>query len=554
MKKFLSFLVFLFAARLNVYGQASFNSMDSIDVNNITANMLVHGDMMWNPVDYSASGCQFPAHSGKFINFTTALWISGYDASGSLHIAAQTYRQNGNDFWPGPLNSADTLTYPTSYDWAKIWKVNSGDIEYFKSLSTHTVSNTPQAILTWPGNGSAQAQGNAGAALSVDHDMAPFIDLNGNGIYEPLLGDYPDIKGDQALWWAFSDNGPAHTETNGKPLGVEVHAMAYGYHRNTLIDNVVYLDYTIENKSGNDYSNVRAAWFDDVQIGWYYDDYIGFDSTRRMGYCYNGTNDDGAGGGHPVNSYGLNPPAAGITMIALPGDAGSSYIPVGSFGDFFNDASTSGNPSVDSEYNNYMHAKYRDGKHFFHDTVTTGPPYPPASGPDCIYMYPGDPINPAEWSECSSNSTPGDIRAVLASNDFSMPSGSSQHIVIAYVVADSFGGCGATHYNDLIRVADTAWADYHNPPPPNSVKSISSQAAINIYPNPAHDKLYIENTGNSTGDKSITIYNSIGQVVSVSITPSNTKDVIDLNTLPPGPYHVLYRYGDQQKSATFIKD
>ncbi len=226
----------------------------------------MHGDMFWNPAT-GVAACEFPQGSGKNINFASALWMSGYDGSGQLHLTAQTYRQNGNDYWPGPLDSSDTLTYASSQNWAKIWKVNNSDLQYFLGLTTHTTTNTPQAILTWPAKGNVNAQGNAGAALTITNDMAPFIDLNGNGIYEPLLGEYPDIKGDQALWWVFSDNGPTHTQSNGKPLGVEVHAMAYAYSRGTLIDNVIYFDYTVVNRSPNSYSNMRIGLWDDIDLG-----------------------------------------------------------------------------------------------------------------------------------------------------------------------------------------------------------------------------------------------------------------------------------------------
>ena len=238
MKKYTFFSAALMMASSMALAQATFTSHDSVDINNITTRILVHGDMFWDPVTQLAS-TQFPAHSGKSVNFASAVWMSGYDAGGALHVAAQTYRQEGNDYWPGPLDVSDTLTYATSHDWAKIWKVNKTDIAYFLSLSSHTTTNTPAMILSWPGKGNTYAQGNAAVPITVTSDMAPFVDVNNNGIYEPLLGDYPAIKGDQSLWWVFSDNGPAHTQTNGKPLGVEVHAMAYGISRGTLMDDVV---------------------------------------------------------------------------------------------------------------------------------------------------------------------------------------------------------------------------------------------------------------------------------------------------------------------------
>ncbi len=549
---------FLFCIALTrLSAQTPFNTTDSINVNNINAAVLVHGDM-WCKPDTFKYHCYFPADSTKNISGPGAIWMSGYDAAGQLHIAAQTYSQNGNDYWPGPLDTSDTLTYATSQNWAKIWKVSNSDIQYFLSLSTHTIANTPQSILTWPGRGNINAQGNAGVSLTVTNDMAPFVDLNGNGIYEPLSGEYPDIKGDEALWWVFSDNGPAHTTTNGRPLDVEVHAMAYAYKRNTLIDNVVYYEYSIINRSPNSYSNFRMAQFDMSILGTGsdFETYIGFDSAWRMSITYNGTNDNG--GFTNPRGYGLNPPVSGITMIVLPGDAGTSYVPPGNFMYYNNDNSIVGNPVVDTEYNNYMRGKYKYGGRLTNDYTAAGTPtigY--GSGPDCNYVFPGDPSITTEWSECACNNTPGDRRYVLSSNDFTLSAGGTQKVVFALIVTDTLaGGCPFANFNGIGIVADTAWADYFNPPPsiPSSVSCLAQLDAINIYPNPAHDKLYIENKSSAAGDESVTIYNSIGQVMYVSINQSNTKDTIDISPLPPGPYHVLYRKGDQQKSATFIKD
>ncbi len=59
-----------------------------------------------------------------------------------------------------------------------------------------SAANTPIPILEWPANGNPFAKGAGGVALVVNHDLAPFVDVNGDGKYNPLLGDYPAMKGD----------------------------------------------------------------------------------------------------------------------------------------------------------------------------------------------------------------------------------------------------------------------------------------------------------------------------------------------------------------------
>jgi len=556
-RKLLSFLICICCARLSA--QVPFSTMDSVNINNINAAVLVHGDLWWNPTTEVAH-CEFPNGSQKNISFAGALWMSGYDGAGLLHVAAQTYRQTGNDFWPGPLDSSDTLTYAISQSWAKIWKVNRSDIQLFQALTVHDTINTPVDILTWPAVGNTYARGNGGAPLTLypGNTYAPFVDLNGDGIYEPLEGEYPDVPGDQALWWVFSDNGPAHTQTNGRPLGVEIHAMAYAYSRGTLIDNVVYYDYHIINHSANTYDNFRLGQWADMEIGYYYNDYIGFDSSHRMGICYKGdtcstcfaTTD---------NPYGNKPPVVGISMVVLPGDVPPTYIPAGSFDYYNNDNSVIGNPSVDTEYDHYLRSKIKDGKHFKDDFFGPGIEcngYD--SGLNTNYVFTGDPGNDTTWSECTCGNPPGDRRIVLASNDITLLPSSTNDFVLALITTnlDSLNGCPDVSFDSIKIVADTAWAIYYNPlpPVPAAVNNVAAVNTISVYPDPAHNELYITDTRPQGGAISVTVYNTVGQLMNIATNYSNNNSVLDVSQLVPGMYYIVYRNGNKQQYAKFVKE
>ena len=544
----------LLLSAVSANAQFPFLTRDSIDINKVHALTTVHGDMWFDHIT-SQAFCKFPYAAKTSINLASALWMSGYDASSNLHIAAQTYRQMGNDYWPGPLDGADTLTYATSSNWAKIWKVNRTDINYFRGLSAPTTTTTPAAILTWPGKGNTYAQGNAGAPLTVTTSMAPFVDLNGNGIYEPLLGEYPDVPGDQALWYVFSDNGPTHTETNGRPLGVEVHAMAYAYSRGTLIDNVVYYKYDVVNKSANNYHNFRIALWDDVDLGYAYDDMIGFDSTWRMGIAYNGTNDDGGSAGHPANSFGTSSPISAVSMMAMPGDVGSARVPVGSFVYYNNDFSGTGNPSVDTEYNNYMRSKYRDGRHVSRDFAGRGiPSMGHSGGPNCDYVYTGDPADTTQWSECNSGNLPGDRRFILSGHDFNLNAGATESITLALVTTDTGAGgngCPNTNYNKIRLVADTAWHVYIT----LASKELQSMGQAKVYPNPAHDRLYLEDpTLPLSANTTINLYNTLGQLMKVKPTLIGNRYETDISLLPAGMYYLQYARPSGSATLRFIKE
>ena len=424
--KFILPALTVFAISLSYFANAQtpFSTCDSMSVNNINARQLIHGDMWWNPAT-QLNSCEFPKGSEKHLAAGGALWMSGYDGANGLHIAAQTYRQHGTDYWPGPLDSNGTLSYATSQNWARFWKVAASDISTFNGIATHTVANTPAVILEWPAKGNAHAKGFNGVSLSITQDIAPFVDVNSDGIYDALQGDYPAIKGDQALWWIFSDNGPTHSESNGLPLKVEIHAMAFAYNRGTLIDNVVYYEYNIYNKSSGNYNNFRIGQWADMDLGWAFDDYIGFDSSHRMGIVYNGKSPDGSG---QFNSYGTNIPVAGVTMVVLPGDnPPSTFAPAGSFMYYNNDATRLGNPVSPLEHDNYLRSKWRDSTHVVNDFQGYGIPSSGyGSGPLTNYCFTGDPSNHLEWSECSSQNAPNDRRFIITSNDFTLNAGSSQ--------------------------------------------------------------------------------------------------------------------------------
>ncbi|MBX2906818.1 MAG: T9SS type A sorting domain-containing protein [Taibaiella sp.] len=536
MKRALTFLSLICALQLSA--QVPFSVVDSIDVNNINAVALVHGDMWWKPFSSSYFGCFYPNGTSKLISFAGAMWLSGYDDGGNLHVSAQTYRQDGNDYWPGPLDAAGGLTYAISSDWAKIWKVNRSEVTDHKNRTYRNISNTPTSILEWPGKGNAYARGKDGVPLTVDREMAPFIDKNGDGIYQPLKGDYPDFKGDQALCWVLSDNGPSHSQTNGQPLKVEVLVMAYAYKRNTLIDNVVYYDYAITNRSADNYHGVRWAWWDCANLGYQSGDYAYFDSSRRLSVEYNYAVRDGGAAGSPFG-FPSHYPVKGQTLIKTPGDGTGTYVPAGSFVYYNNDPSIIGVPTAPGEYQNYMHAKMRNGTHFTHE------------GRDVNYVFTDEPNVPGGWSECGVGNNPGRRTYILSTGDFSLSAGATHHVLMAMVVDSGVGGCPFVDLTRIKATSDTAWAVYHNPPPEVDVHDVAeTTAGLTIFPNPAHDHITLKVKGMQDG--SLSVFDLLGVKVA-STTIKNGEARLAVDALSAGMYVARITSNDIVAPAYFVK-
>src|SRR3989344_1992955 len=87
----------------NLFGNSaqSQTSFDTLDVNNIHAGFNASGDLFYN---INTFGTPITTSSNTIAFSAANLWIGGFDPAGNLNISAQTYRQTGSDFWPGPLD------------------------------------------------------------------------------------------------------------------------------------------------------------------------------------------------------------------------------------------------------------------------------------------------------------------------------------------------------------------------------------------------------------------------------------------------------------------
>lgn len=561
MKKiYLSLITLLGAAAANeLQAQTPFNTIEYIDANNVRAATLVHGDMWWDPAT-GKPACEFPKAAGTNVSTAAGMWMSGTDAQSQLHIAAQTYRVAGNDYWPGPLDSSTAISYTTSQAWARIWKVNSAEISAFIADTPHVLANIPASILEWPAKGNPYAKGANNTSLTITRDMAPFFDANNNGSYNPLDGDFPLIKGNQMLFWVFNDDGPTHNNTNGSPLHVEIKALAYAYLKPSHpLNNIVYYEYNITNRSAKNYTGYRFGLHADVDLGNFSDDFIGYDSAHRMGIVYNGKPTDGSG---QPGEYGNNIPMAGVTMIQLPGDTLTTYVPGGSFMYYNNDNSGLGNPSTAAEYDRYMRSRFRDNTHLINDyiapgIVTTGH----GTGNNANYVFPGNPNSSGLWSECTSGNPPGDRRFVTASGDMNFNAGSTKKAGMALVITTPGNtGCPNASFSSMNIAADTAWWYYYHPLATvtypqggggNGIANVPAQKTLSIYPNPASSLLYINIAQGR--EESVTLYDGTGRMIHPSFTRKNNTLEVTISNLPNGIYTVWYRNGETSSSNVFVK-
>lgn len=308
-----------------------------LNVNNVRALIHSGGDMWWDLIQNARY--EVPKGSGRNSMFVGTLWIGGRDAqTQTLRLAAQRYRSNGVDYWTGPLDQLGTASIDAEtcalYD--KIWSITRQQVELFRlcncidpddpSCDGYTV---PDVIKKWPGNPMIQANGQH---LNMDQILAPFADVNNDGVYSWQDCDYPFydldnnidcrtdrsafLYGDFTLWWVFNDKGNVHGESAGSQIGMEIRAQAFGFNTNDEINNMTFYNYQLINRGTTTLASCYFGVNTDADLGCYSDDYTGCDVGRGFGYMYNGDCYDENCGGQL--GYGSAPPAIGVDFFLGP--------------------------------------------------------------------------------------------------------------------------------------------------------------------------------------------------------------------------------------------
>ncbi len=476
------------------------NTIDINDIKSVVGNTGIN--FPWKAKDNLALSLPdfiTPSIGCASAMFTAAIWMGGTESgSGDLHLAAETYRQIGNDFKPGPI---DLVT--NAYDSAassfynRIWKINRQVIDDFKANRTKPFYVIPKEIMDWPAHG----RGN------FSNNLAPFMDTDKNGVYEPTKGDYPKIKGDQMLWWVFNDIG-MHTETGGQSLGVEVHGSCYAYNfrdlpitdSNYIINRTIFFNYKIINRSENTYNNFYTGVWNDVDLGNYSDDYVGCDTLQNTGFAYNGTNNDIGKFG-----FGKNPP---MLLCKLLNQKMSGFVYYNNNSDPIN-----GNPSSTADFYNYLQSKWQNGNDITFGSNGVG------QAKKTKYMYSGKICNDSDWNEKTAFNQPGDRRFLVSTQLPVLGKDSTEEVEFAYILLHDPSkdflkeGCDLPG-KTLTKIQN--WYDKNNfPSRPyygNKVNELThNQLGLLIYPNPANNEINIKADMDTKEVIEINIFDDIGK-------------------------------------------
>ncbi|MDR9399737.1 MAG: T9SS type A sorting domain-containing protein [Salibacter sp.] len=429
------------------------------------------------------------------------------------------------------------------------WKVTRSQIEDHIQNNNSAGYETPKDIESWPAHGLV----NEGESKC----LAPFIDVDNNGIYEPDKGDYPQIRGDQAVYTIFNDLRKSNQRPI-EPIGLECHLMIYGYDsvNNAALSNTYFISYTIVNRGNNTYEDFKTSQFINGGIGGFNDDLMGVDTVDQ--YIYSVNHDDFDEGQDLSKGFGPNPPAT--ALVSLSHDYTSFTVTDG------DTASKLDYPYTPQEKVNYMDG-YKADRSSYYTNSFRATNASQASGTPTKFVFSGSPYLNTGWTPISDQTISNDNHlhynaGIASSYHGTFEPGDTIYKDLAFTVAEN-SSTGLYHeLNDLDNQVSQIkqwfaqkqfdkWSRgciaYNSVPD----RDLTENSSFKLYPNPAENYVRIEFTDELNSSNQIEIFNTLGAMVR-SQKVSGKRANIQLDNMPAGIYLVRVSGSDINETKRLI--
>ncbi|MBR9922057.1 MAG: T9SS type A sorting domain-containing protein [Bacteroidetes bacterium] len=422
-------LLFLVFPAFQIQAQ-QWSASATLDVNNVAADVRI-GDLWFNGSDGKYIVPKDDINPKTSI-FAGGLWYGGLDPGGALKVAASTYSENA--FFAGPLDPATGSTDEDSVeDWDRMFEITSSALAlHIQDYNDNGVIDgpVPANVLGWPGYGNPEFESIHAFELP-DQELAPFVDRDGDGIYEPMEGDFPKMKGEKAIWWVFNDVGTVGPQFTVAQF--EFHAMAFAYSSSEdYLNNTTFYDFKIINRAIEDIDSLKVGLWIDADLGCYTDDYIGCSPENDLAYAYNADDFDED---CIVNGYGESIPVVGFKMLKGMEDETGTGPGFSNFMYYSNPnlpgvPPAQGDPNYDLEHYHLLNSTWLDGT----PLTQLGDGYNPFSGlPPYPYAYDGADLNGTPWTQCGFEVDPGDHRMIMSSGGVLMEPGDARYFSFAVI-------------------------------------------------------------------------------------------------------------------------
>lgn len=554
MKKTISFFYLILSIVISLRAQDT----AYLDIANVRALANSNGTLFQDNYFLRAS-FEVPKGSDIYSIYSSCLWMLNKESFINKEVYSGSYETYGdiiNDpiggYNVGPVDLINQKA-DTSPTFQRLWKINRSDIDYHIQNWNNPNYTAAASIIDWPGNGNSNTAQN----------LAPYADLDNDNIYEPYNGEYPIIKGDQAVFLIFNDYKNTFLDVRSdsndfrpdtlikQSANLEIHMMLYAYSsQKQAISNTVFANIKILNRSKSanaDLNDLRISVWTDFDLGHPFDDYVGTDTLRDMVYAYNGDGFDENTSG--INGYGNQLASQGI-----------KFLNVGLFSSLYynNSLSTNGNPTEFMHYINYQRSLWKNGSPVYYGG--NGYDYCIDTNQTTRYMYNGDPslINDtSQWTEsnpCLSSANfgnaPGD-RRMLATADLPSQLKHGDTLVMDYAYIFARSQDSSNHISDpvakLFLVADTVqdFYDANIVTGMDEYRKVVNTADFHLYPNPSSGMVNIQL---ESDEFNIAVYDLNGRLIK-EIHNESQFSVEDMNN---GIYLVQLEVGEKLMSRKLV--
>ncbi len=222
----------------------------------------------------------------------------------SNEIIGDNTNLGSTNYLPGPITSVSEYSYEEQDEFSRSYYVTRDMIEDHRTNIGLSNPNykIPYGILKWPAHGDP-SKGQA-------TDIAPYIDHNANGVYDPENGDYPSIQGTSCILNIYH-----HSPNYNHSSEIEVHDYLFWFDcdtsealTNTLFNKTQYITRGVSMDSIYQFRTL------DIDAGYPYDDFVGTDVELGLLYNYNGDNYD-----EDYNTMGFHDTLASPGVLVLSG-------------------------------------------------------------------------------------------------------------------------------------------------------------------------------------------------------------------------------------------
>ncbi|MBI2281713.1 MAG: T9SS type A sorting domain-containing protein [Bacteroidetes bacterium] len=378
-----------------------------------------------------------------------------------------------------------------------------------------------------------------------------------------------------------------HKLSGGQTIGLEIHQMAYafGCTSSAALNNTIFVEYKIINKTANTYPDFYFGMWSDIDIGNAGNEFVECDVTRSCYFQYNNNGTDANSGS--TLGYGNYHPTQGVVILSGPWidgdwidnsktwDGVNAWCPNGiGFEDVIIDNERWGltgfmhnnvngyayqaMPTTASQYHGVMKSYWPDNTYlrygaeghvsdYFYD-VPSKFAFPGASDP---LGYGTSGMAWPAWSP----SYYGDEKSIGNMGPITFQPGQINVVEVAYVFAQNTITTGVQpgkdlffQYVDEIKNLYTTGNLFCNST--TNVVKVDDKNDVVLFPNPASDKLYINGLENDY-IVNIRILAVDGKLIK-ELT-SNTR-TIDLNEMETGIYFIEITTENNKLIRKIIKD